>query len=34
MVVLGMGRIVGAAAKYNSHLLCKLFKGTLKCICG
>lgn len=33
MVVLGMGRNVGAAAKCNSHLLVKLNEGTVKCVC-
>lgn len=33
MVVLRMGRNVGAAAKYNSYLLFKLNEGTVKCIC-
>lgn len=33
MVVLGMGRNFGAAAKYNSHLLFMLIEVTVKCIC-
>lgn len=33
MVVIGVGRNIGAAAKCNGYLFFKLNEGTAKCIC-